>query len=381
MQATEATLASAVREEPDFLPALNSLLKSLQEYSGAIAGTVRLRDPLRQELRLVAAVGVPPGLWQYKRRVYAGCGVCGIALTHDEARIEAIRCGCSEEIAPACEGGHLHLLTIPLRDHQGPCGVLNLFFPLTVAIAPQLPGLLSAFSELIGMTLSNSRRREEQLRTLLQEERRILANEVHDALAQNITYMRLRAPLLRDAIANNEMASAGGYLRDVESSLEVAHQRVRELITHFRSEMPPQGLLTALRQTLDELQGINGVALSMEVNMNEPMLDMEQSLQILHIGREALANVVKHSRAQHGWLRLEAARGQCHLSVEDDGIGIGADQRLNHGHFGLNIMRERAHLLDGEFVIEPRDGGGTRVRLSFPYDDECDDRKRPAVTK
>lgn len=374
MPATDSSsvqLPGAESGDPALLPSLESLLRAIADYSGATAAAVRLRDPLRQELRLVATVGIPPTLWQHKRRVDAACGTCGATLTHNEARIEAIYCACSTEISRVSGdgSGELCLLTVPLRDGAEACGVLNLFFPPATPIAEQLPALLTAFSELIGLTLANARRHEEQLRATLQEERRILANEVHDALAQNITCMRMRTPLLRDAIRDQDTQRATGYLNEVESSLAVAHARVRELITHFRSDMRPHGLLPALRETLSELQGLDGVLLTMEVDMQEPSLSIDQSLQVLHIAREALVNIVKHAKARHGWLRLEQSDGECRVSVDDDGSGLGDPSGLNsrHGHFGLNIMRERAHLLGGELCVEARPGGGTRVRLAFPY--------------
>ncbi|MFA6311191.1 MAG: ATP-binding protein [Sterolibacterium sp.] len=361
------TRRKAGTADPAILPLLEALLRAIADYSGAIAAAVRLRDPGRDELRLVATVGVPATMWRHKRRVDINCGSCGIALAHNEAQLEAIHCACSEELAHAGKRGGLNLLTIPLRDAQEPCGVLNLFFPPGVTVPDQLPALLTAFSELIGLTLANSRRSEEQLRATLQEERRILANEVHDALAQNIACMRMRTPLLRDAIAQQDTQRADSYLNEVESSLVVAHARVRELITHFRSDMNPRGLLPALRETLTELQGLNGVELAMDANFVEPALSVDQSLQVLHIAREALVNVVKHAKAKHGWLHLKQDEDICTVSIEDDGAGIGdpSGTKSRHGHFGLNIMRERAHLLGGQFSVEPRRGGGTRVRLSF----------------
>ena len=153
----------------------------------------------------------------------------------------------------------------------------------------------------------------------------------------------------------------------MESSLAVAHARVRELITHFRSDIEPRGLLAALRQTMAELQGLGGVVLTMDERMTEPDLSVDQSLQILHIAREALVNIVKHAQAHDGCLRLEHDDEFCHVSIEDDGVGIPSGENSRHGHFGLNIMRERAHLLGGELCVEAGSRGGTRVCLSFPY--------------
>lgn len=352
--------------DPAIPPLLEALLSAIADYSGAVAAAVRLRDPQREELRLVATVGVPETLWHHKRRVDVSCGSCGATLTRNAAQVDAIQCACSKELAPSA--GDLKLLSIPLRDGCEPCGVLNLFFPQTKAVPDGLPSLLTAFSELLGLTLANSRRSAEQLRATLQEERRILANEVHDALAQNIACMRMRTPLLRDAIARHDPGRANGYLNEVESSLVVAHSRVRELITHFRSDMNPQGLIPALRETVAELEGLNGVAFDVDLQMAGSALSVDQSLQVLHIAREALVNIVKHAGAQHGWLRLAQDDTQCMLSIEDDGIGVDDPKGMSsrHGHFGLNIMRERANLLGGHFSVERRQEGGTRVCLSFP---------------
>ncbi|MCX7170354.1 MAG: ATP-binding protein [Proteobacteria bacterium] len=371
MPATEtfsAVPTDSATADPVFLQTLESLLRAIVDYTCALAATVRWREPMRQELRLIASVGVPLTLWQQKRRVDLACGGCGTALAKNTARVQALHCACSDLIAPPGSKGALRLLTVPLRDHKEACGVLSLFFPHEKQVPTELPALLTAFSELIGLTLANAHRHEEQLRATLQEERRILANEIHDALAQNIACMRMRTPLLRDAIEQQDRPRTDSYLSEVESSLAVAHTRVRELITHFRSNMQPHGLLAALHETMAELQGLDGVELTMDESMAEPALSVDQSLQVLHIAREALVNIVKHARARHGCLRIEQDQDFCHLSIEDDGIGIAdpSGKHARHGHFGLNIMRERAHLLGGELSVEPGSSCGTRVRLSFP---------------
>jgi len=85
----------------------------------------------------------------------------------------------------------------------------------------------------------------EALRTALANERQMMANEVHDSLAQGLTYMRMRMSLLRDAIRDGDDARAFKYWNDVDTSLTHAHRRLRELITYFRSRMDPRGLLRA----------------------------------------------------------------------------------------------------------------------------------------
>ena len=98
-------------------------------------------------------------------------------------------------------------------------------------------------------------------------------------------------------------------------------------------------------------------------------LSVEQELQVFHIVQEALANVAKHSHARRAWLRVEAGADRLEIVVEDDGEGLHADAaagRSGAAHFGLEIMQERAQRLGGTLSIEPREGGGTRVRLCIP---------------
>ncbi len=80
-------------------------------------------------------------------------------------------------------------------------------------------------------------------------ERQSIANEIHDSLAQTLNYARMNTTLLSDAVRNNNEVMATKYARDIDEALEIGQKAVRALITDFRSEMDPAGLLQAL-QTL-----------------------------------------------------------------------------------------------------------------------------------
>ena len=87
------------------------------------------------------------------------------------------------------------------------------------------------------------------------------------------------------------------------------------------------------------------------------------------IVQEALANIVKHSRATRAWLTLSRQRGDIDVVVEDDGAGLAtAGPDDGPAHHGLDIMRQRAASLCGSLEVGARDGGGTRVRLRFPVE-------------
>jgi two-component system nitrate/nitrite sensor histidine kinase NarX len=198
----------------------------------------------------------------------------------------------------------------------------------------------------------------------------MMASEVHDSLAQGLTYMRMRMSLLRDAIRQGDEVRAFKYWDDVDGALTDAHRRLRELITYFRTRMDPGGLVHALAKTSDSFLDRTGVALEFANDAADLDLPVGREVQVFHIVQEALANVCKHANARRARLALARREGGYEICVEDDGVGMPADQAAGEhgeaGHYGLAIMRERARRLGGELTVDSAPGAGTRVRLYFP---------------
>lgn len=225
-------------------------------------------------------------------------------------------------------------------------------------------------SDPLAEALEAARRAREQLATGLVNERRMMANEVHDSLAQGLTYMRMRMSLLRDAIRQGDEGRALKYWGDVDSSLTNAHRRLRELITYFRTRMDPRGLVHALGEMSESFHDRTGVTLEFANRVPELHLPVGREVQVFHIVQEALANVCKHADARRARLCLECKDGGYEIVVEDDGVGMPTDavagERGESGHYGIAIMRERARRLGGELTLQSAPGAGTRVRLYFP---------------
>jgi signal transduction histidine kinase len=93
-------------------------------------------------------------------------------------------------------------------------------------------------------------------------------------------------------------------------------------------------------------------------------LEIEQTLY--RIAQEALANVARHSAANHVDLRLGDEGSAVTMSIADDGCGF--DPRGEHAGMGLASMRERAEALNGELVIESEPGRGTHISVTLPVE-------------
>lgn len=357
--------ASAVAARPDseFQVPVEHLLGAILSLCGASGAAVRLVDPESRRLHLVGSAGEAPPIDPANER-YA-CPTCPRPDADDKGL-----CRCAPLSPPTRQA-----FVLQLQHRNADCGQLTLYFPIGDELPATTLPLLQSLSEVLGLALENarlalenSRLADAHLRSSLMQERQLLANEVHDSLAQNLACMRMRTTLLKDALQHGEGERAGKYLAEVEESLTVAHGRVRELITQFRTAMDPQGLLHALKAEIASLNGLGGVELAFDNQTSALDLPAEQEMQVLHIVREAVANVVKHARARHGRITLSGADGHYQIAVEDDGVGLalsGKGGDSAHGHFGLNIMRERAQHLGGEVRIDSPPAGGTRVIFSF----------------
>ena len=366
-----STSRSSVDPASELDGLLRSMLDAVVRLAGATAGTIRVIGTDRAQLEPRIGVGLPPPVDRAGTGAIAfWCSRCGESRNSDSDCVKSHLCGSEERFSIELSGAACpHVVAIPLRYRGDPVGTLDLLFEAACALPPETMPILCAIGELIGVALGNARLTRENLRASLVNERQMMANEVHDSLAQGLTYMRMRMSLLRDAITRGDELRAVKYWGDVDSSLTDAHRRLRELITYFRSRMDPRGLQHALRDTARTFLERTGVALAFENGVPELHLPVAREVQVFHIVQEALANVCKHANARRARLTLSHKGDGYELMVEDDGVGMvdpSVGDRGEIGHYGIAIMRERAQRLGGELTMESVAGAGTCVRLRFP---------------
>ncbi len=353
--------------EAEFRAPLEQLLGAVVTLSGATAAAVRLLETDTHELRLVGAVGIPASLWQDSRRVADSCGVCGDAVHSEQPHGSPEACNCARAVGRGADQAH-RVSVVPLRYRGATCGGAQ---PLPAG-RPPAARLARAAARRAGQHAraqpGKRAAHPEELQASLTHERHMLANEVHDSLAQNLASMRMRTTLLYDTIRRHDDTRAFKYLGEVHDALAVCHRRVRELITHFRSQMDPEGLIHALGELGATFAELEEMDFAFDNQVPDLRLSPDQEMQVYHIVREALANIAKHARARHCRVTLAQQCGNYVITVEDDGVGLAANREAiaEHGHFGLNIMRERAERLGGRLQVESRAGAGTRIRLAFP---------------
>jgi signal transduction histidine kinase len=192
-----------------------------------------------------------------------------------------------------------------------------------------------------------------------EDERRIIAGDIHDDSVQKMSAVAIRMGALRRYIDDPEGIEK---LSRLETTVASAIDRLRRLMFSLR---PPaldrEGLAAAIRDQL--------AALSEEAGFGSELvssLDREPSPEVrvtaFRIVQEALSNVQKHANAQHVVVELSDLSGGVHVVVRDDGEGLDPDNLdAGRGHLGMTSMRERAELTGGWFNVSSQPDQGTTV--------------------
>lgn len=361
-------LAAGLAEGRDLRGLLDRLLEPVVALAGAHSGAVRLLSESGERLQLVSDIGLPNAVHRCEATVDRGCGICGDAAGARRIVWSSDLRACAERGGNDFFGGTCsRMVAVPLQRRGRVLGVYNLFFADEAEPSPQVMALLRSVGELLGLALDNARLEAQSVRASVMQERQAMAAEIHDSIAQTLTFVKMRLPLLQDAVAEGDEARSLAYLADVRQAVGDAHGSLREIVTHFRTRIDPRGLTHALEALVTRFRERNTIVLSY-TNTGAPLsLSDEVQTEVFHIVQEALANIERHSQARHAWLSIEGGPLGFELRVDDDGIGPRpADEQCDEGsHFGIGIMSERAQRLRGEFSVGARPGGGTRVRLAW----------------
>lgn len=262
--------------------------------------------------------------------------------------------------------GEQKLLRFPLRDREHHYGMLRLALPAGEALEDWQRQLVEALSRHIGMALGAARRSEQERLLALQEERSVIARELHDSLAQALSYMKIQMSLLQRALADPaRLAEADTILADLRTGVNDAYRQLRELLVSFRLELSGD-LGALLRTAVAEYRERGGVDIALEIRLSDCSLTPNQEVHVLQIVREALSNMLRHAMARQARVALACDEaGRVTITVEDDGVGIDDGPVDGRDHHGLSIMRERARSLGGEIEITRRGEGGTRISVNF----------------
>lgn len=346
-------------------PLCDSVLERMISLFTASGGVIRLTDPKGEQMKVVSARGVSQHFLDEETYLAVGSCVCGEVARDGIAVSSDLTIPSSRPLLHACSRDNFRsIAAIPIRSKQNMLGLLNLFFTSTRILPPAEVRLLESVGLHLGTAIENQRLIAREKEMAISEERNLLAQELHDSIAQSLAFLNIQVQLLQEDLSNQKVANAIEVVEQIREGVQESYDDVRELLVHFRTRLDHADLDAAIGSALEKFEGQVGIRT--RYHRVGPHLDLppESVLQMLHILQESLSNVRKHAGASEVEVEL-ITEGECRLTVKDNGRGFDPAHNAGDTHVGIRIMRERAHRMGGKLTLESAPGEGTRVSLSW----------------
>ncbi len=348
-------------------PLCGIVLDKLSSLTEANGGVVRLVDIRGEQMRIVASRGVSKSFLAEETCLAIGNCLCGEVACDGIAASANFATLSSRPLLHTCKReGFMAVVAVPIRSKQQVMGMLNLFFetPRTLPASEIL--LLESVGQHLGVAIENQWLVAREKEMAVSEERNLLAQELHDSIAQSLAFLNIQVQLLHNDLQQGLVPAAMQGLEQIREGVQESYDDVRELLVHFRTRVGSADLETAVRSALEKFEGQTGIRATFSHSGTMPGMPPEHVLQAMHIVQESLSNVRKHAKASCVDVELQCD-GKCMLDICDNGSGFDVRHDAGGTHVGLSIMRERAHRIGAELALESRPGQGTRVRLILPH--------------
>jgi two-component system nitrate/nitrite sensor histidine kinase NarX len=192
-----------------------------------------------------------------------------------------------------------------------------------------------------------------------------IARNLHDTVAQNVSYLRFKLDQLSTSAVKSEPAEFQQELTKTVAVADEIYEQMRDTLEELRITKD-QDLEQTIQQYAAQAAERTGFSLSIR-NIGQPKaLPPRKSRQIMYIVREALNNVEKHASAENVDILMHYSDEEFVLSVRDDGVGIQPGATEIDDRYGMAIMGERARAIHGNLTIASKPEEGTEVVLHLP---------------
>jgi signal transduction histidine kinase len=215
-----------------------------------------------------------------------------------------------------------------------------------------------------GIAINNARLYEQAQSAAVLRERQRMAQELHDAVNQNLFAASTYADLLPKAIEQKPQAVAG-YALKISKLVRSAVDQMRMILIELQPDtLTNTGLEILLQQLCDVLSRQISVPIKFTTN-TRLILEEQAQIAIYRIAQEALHNINKHANATHVEVTLFASNDELTLTIKDNGQGFEQD-KITEVQFGVRGMKERAHSINADLLLQSQIGLGTKIILRIP---------------
>jgi two-component system nitrate/nitrite sensor histidine kinase NarX len=255
----------------------------------------------------------------------------------------------------------------PLEKQSLLFGYLLWEIPKKVVVNDWQKQILQGMADIISTAIELDQKRSSEKRLVIVEERAVIARELHDSLAQSLSYLKVQMSLLTRKMQKQlPQEEVEETIEDIKEGLNGAYLQLRELLTTFRLKLDDPAIKNALLGTVTEFTAKCQHKIEFSYQVPANYLSANQEIHLLQIVREALSNIHRHANATLAGVDISLKENKVVVQIWDNGIGLPLSI-AKHGHFGLDIMTERAISLNTSVHFSNRDKSGTLISFEFSH--------------
>jgi two-component system nitrate/nitrite sensor histidine kinase NarX len=255
----------------------------------------------------------------------------------------------------------------PVTHHDKQYGVIKVKQPQGKPLLLWQQQLIHSSADQLAIALSLQETKEQEHRLAMLSERTVMARELHDSLAQSLSYLKIQVTRLQKSHDMKKYDLQQPIIDELGGGLSSAYRHLRELLTTFRLKIDEEGLHGAVEQTVKQLKTRTDMSIDLHYSLKNIPLSPSEEIHLLQILREGSQNAVNHSQGTHLNISLHQKNDKTIvLTITDDGVGLSnSPEKLNH--YGLAIIKERSRHLHGELAVKSTSQGvkGTQIMLQF----------------
>lgn len=222
-------------------------------------------------------------------------------------------------------------------------------------------------ARLLQQSLTQLRRLSDHEQYIKENERKRIAQDIHDELGQNLLVLKMDVAALcarTDGSHPRLNRRAALVLENIDASL----QAMKTIMNDLRPATLELGLHPAVEWQLKQFERMTGIVCTLATRSpdTEFCLDESQTVAVFRILQESLTNIARHAHATQVEIRLTQDQHGFSMTVADNGQGFEPGDGWKNNSFGLMGMRERTQSLGGELAISSSPGTGTALSISIP---------------
>jgi signal transduction histidine kinase len=371
--------ALSLTTELDLQQVLQKVVQLSRELVNARYGALGVLNEQGDYIEQFITDGITPEQRALLGEPPRGHGVLGLIIQEGKAiRLPSISAHPQSVGFPPNHPPMHSLLGVPIQSKGKVIGDLYMTDKVPDAASNNIEGfteftaqdqrLLEMFATQAAIAIENAQlyRKTQQLAIL--EERDRFAMDLHDGIIQSIYATGLALENAQHTVEHDPEEATS----QINTSILGLNDVIRDIRNYILGLRPQRfegrDLVTGLEELARDLRANTFLNVQVEHKSGDfSGLPAEQTVEILHIGQEALANIRKHARASEVTIRLSQQNGELVLDIKDDGVGFDDTQMGDSAGHGLLNMKERARSLMGEIEVRAESNKGARIILKVPY--------------